>query len=105
MPCPRHTKRSMNVKSDKENVNQQEPDQDPTPADLSVDQAAQDEVKGGTGPETYGGSFRLNHNETTAEDDDDEAEAESLNDLPVETEEQVKGGPGGLAGFSLNHNE
>ena len=49
--------------------------------------------------------WSLNHNETTvSEDDEDEASAESLDDLPVaEAEsEEVKGGPGGVW---LNHNE
>jgi hypothetical protein len=39
--------------------------------------------------------FTLNHNETLAEEED--VEAEVIDDLPVEEDEQVKGGPGGWA--------
>jgi hypothetical protein len=49
--------------------------------------------------------FTLNHNETLAEEED--VEAEVIDDLPVEEDEQVKGGPGGwgTGGVLLNHNE
>jgi hypothetical protein len=50
----------------------------------------------------------LNHNQTTAEDKE-KAEANSLDDLPVDDEEQVKGGTGGSScpprSCGLNHNE
>ncbi|MGH9752869.1 MAG: hypothetical protein ACREA2_08790 [Blastocatellia bacterium] len=65
------------------------------------------EVKGGTAIGGLGGgSTRLNHNETTT-NDEDEDEPEALNDLPVEDNEQVKGGPGGYGsgGVLINHNE
>ncbi|MGE0126839.1 MAG: hypothetical protein AB7U82_01950 [Blastocatellales bacterium] len=46
------------------------------------------------------------HNETTAEDDEAET-TEAIEDLPVEGDEQVKGGPGGYGsgGVLINHNE
>lgn len=83
-------------------------------ADLPV--AAEQEtsvVAGGGHVKVFDGrnGLSINHNETTAEDKEDETDA--LADLPAENDEQVKGGPGGilygtggLGGAGIfNHNE
>lgn len=66
-------------------------------------------VTGGGDAGAYGGSFRLNHNEPTNEDEDesDEPEQPSPTDLPVVGEDVTGGGDGGTYGGSirLNHNE
>ena len=66
--------------------------------ELTVNDEQAEQVKGG--PLS---GVQFNHNETTAEDEDEEDKAESLDDLAVEDDEQVKGGP--LGGMMLNHNE
>lgn len=60
-------------------------------------------VMGGRTDGPGSGGPVLNHNETTA--NDEEAETEALDDLAVEDDAQVKGGPGGFGGLNLNHNE
>ena len=60
-------------------------------ADLSLTDEQLDDIKGGPGSGGYGsGGVLMNHNETTMEDE--EAEADSLTDLPVASEEQIVGG-------------
>ena len=58
-------------------------------------------IKAGPG----GGGIYLNHNETTAADNE-KADTEALDDLPVPESQQaeIKGGPG-TGGIYLNHNE
>ncbi len=62
-------------------------------ADLSLTDEQLAEIKGGPWVCSWCGYTGGNHNETTA--DDEEAESESLDDLSVEDDEQVKGGPSG----------
>jgi hypothetical protein len=63
----------------------------------------QGEVKGEpTGSGTYTGSTLLNHNETTMEDE--EAEAEALDDLTPQ-EDVNGGGNQGWGRWEINHNE
>ena len=75
-------------------------------ADLSLTDEQLDEIKGGPWCTQCGVGYG-NHNETTVEDE--EAETESIEDLPVADDEQVKGGPWGSDGMGgstrLNHNE
>lgn len=79
------------------------------PADLPAQSDA--DIKGGpSGTTTMGGSTRLNHNESTREDDDAEVAAPALPaDLPVQTDADIKGGPSGSSTWGgstrLNHNE
>ncbi|MEP7339772.1 MAG: hypothetical protein ABI977_18685, partial [Acidobacteriota bacterium] len=54
--------------------------------DLLVAEAQAEDVKGGC----QNCGIKLNHNETAAEDE--EVETESIEDLPVDDDEQVKGG-------------
>ncbi len=75
-------------------------------ADLEVTDEQLAEIKGGWWC-TQCGVALGNHNETTVSDETDEAETEALDDLPVDNDEQVKGGPGSGSngGVWLNHNE
>lgn len=74
--------------------------------ELTVNDEQAEQVKDGpTGGGGFGGSTYLNHNETTAEDE--EVEPESLDDLAVDDDEQVKGGPSTSDSriIKINHNE
>ena len=78
---------------------------EPALADLAVEAGA--EVQGGPMRSTgWGGSTRLNHNETEAKEDEAETD---LPDLPPPAIDEVKGGPLGSEGWGgstrLNHNQ